>query len=216
VRPNKATITALLLLANLFPAGAAFAQLDDAHAGYRDYRKIQEIEMDKDFDKLFDFGYQPDKAARMKHDKMDDDQEDSRRQALRARFREFDVGHDFDQKSFSDTLDNDMKSHNSKGPKEVDRQDSSDLRDKDKDKDKRDKDKDDRRRDKRREFMSDEELMKELSRLPEAAPDDWVPDKADPVNNGGFSVAPDNGSPVPYKLNGWIDFQRKFPWEDEN
>ena len=137
--------------------------------------------------------------------------EDSRRANLRARFREFDVGHDFDQKSFSETLDNDMRS---KDPKEVDRQDNSDLRDKDKDK--RDKEKEDRRKDRRREFLSDEELMRELSRLPEAAPDDWVPDKPDPVNNGGFSTSPDNGSPVPYKLNGWIDLQRKFPWEDDN
>ncbi|MDX2105552.1 MAG: hypothetical protein SFY67_04035 [Candidatus Melainabacteria bacterium] len=213
MRPQTATATYFLLLAIFFSVDAAQAQLDDAHAGYRDYRKIQEIEMDNDLDKLFDFGYQPDKAARLKHDKLDEDQEDSRRAALRSRFREFDIGHDFDQKSFSQTLDNDMRSHASKDPQEVDRQDAADLRDDDHDKDKRD---DERRKDRRRAFLSDEELMRELSRLPEAAPDDWVPDKADPVNNGGFSIAPDNGSPVPYKLNGWIDFQRKYPWEDEN
>ena len=212
MRPKTATATYFLLLAISYQGGAAQAQLDDAHAGYRDYRKIQEIEMDKDLDKLFDFGYQPDKTARMKHEKLDQDQEDSRRDALRSRFREFDIGHDFDQKSFSQTLDNDMRAHGSQAPQEVDRQDNSDL-DRDRDKDKKD---DDRRKDRRRAFLSDEELMRELSRLPEAAPDDWVPDKADPVNNGGFSIAPDNGSPVPYKLNGWIDFQRKFPWEDEN
>lgn len=214
MRPQTATATSFLLLAILSQAGAALAQIDDGKAGYKDYRKIQEVEMDKDIDKLFNFGDQTDKAERMKLMKRDDDMEDSRRANLRSRFREFDIGHDFDQKSFSETLDNDMRSKDPKDPKEVDRQDNSDLRDKDRDK--RDKEKEDRRKDRRREFLSDEELMRELSRLPEAAPDDWVPDKADPVNNGGFSIAPDNGSPVPYKLNGWIDFQRKFPWEDDN
>src|SRR5271170_2834065 len=33
-------------------------------------------------------------------------------------------------------------------------------------------------------------------------PGDWVPDKIDETNNGGFGVIPDNGSPVPYRLNG--------------
>jgi hypothetical protein len=46
--------------------------------------------------------------------------------------------------------------------------------------------------------------------------DDWVPSKPDPVDNGGFSIYPDNGSPVPYKLNGHIDIQRKLPWQAEN
>ncbi len=40
---------------------------------------------------------------------------------------------------------------------------------------------------------------------------DWVPDKIDVTNNGGFGVAPDNGSPVPYNLNGHIDLQRERP-----
>lgn len=204
MRPQLAIATSFLLLAILFPAGGALAQIDDGKAGYKDYRKIQEVEMDKDIDKLFNFADQTDKAERMKLMKRDDDMEDARRSKLRSRFREFDVSHDFDKKDFSDTLDNDMRSI---GPKEVDRQDNLDIHD---------KEREDLRRERRKEFLTDEELMRELSRLPEAAPDDWVPDKADPVNNGGFSIAPDNGSPVPYKLNGWIDFQRKFPWEDEN
>lgn len=204
MRPQIAIATSFLLLAILNSAGGAFAQINDGKAGYKDYRKIQEVEMDKDIDKLFNFADQTDKAERMKLMRRDDDMEDARRSKLRSRFREFDVSHDFDKKDFSDTLDNDMRST---GPKEVDRQDNLDIQD---------KEREDRRRDRRKEFLTDEELMKELSRLPEAAPDDWVPDKADPVNNGGFSIAPDNGSPVPYKLNGWIDFQRKYPWEDEN
>ncbi|MFA6208321.1 MAG: hypothetical protein WC714_02750 [Candidatus Obscuribacterales bacterium] len=45
---------------------------------------------------------------------------------------------------------------------------------------------------------------------------DWVPDKLDPINNGGFTIAPDNGSPVPYKLNGHVDIQRGRPWNDND
>ena len=45
---------------------------------------------------------------------------------------------------------------------------------------------------------------------------DWVPDKLDPTSNGGFTIAPDNGSPVPYKLNGHVDIQRGRPWNDND
>lgn len=37
---------------------------------------------------------------------------------------------------------------------------------------------------------------------------DWVPSEPDLTSNGGFSIAPDNGSPVPYNLNGHVDIQR--------
>jgi len=42
-------------------------------------------------------------------------------------------------------------------------------------------------------------------------PGDWAPNKLDPTCNGGFEVAPDNGSPVPYRLNGHVDIQRGRP-----
>ena len=42
-------------------------------------------------------------------------------------------------------------------------------------------------------------------------PGDWVPDKIDLTSNGGFGIAPDNGSPVPYRLNGHVDIQRGRP-----
>ncbi len=45
---------------------------------------------------------------------------------------------------------------------------------------------------------------------------DWVPSKLDPLSNGGFTIAPDNGSPVPYKLNGHVDIQRGRPWNDND
>jgi hypothetical protein len=43
---------------------------------------------------------------------------------------------------------------------------------------------------------------------------DWVPDKIDLTSAGAFSIAPFNGSPVPYTLNGHVDPQRGKPWEE--
>jgi hypothetical protein len=40
---------------------------------------------------------------------------------------------------------------------------------------------------------------------------DWVPGKIDLTSNGGFSIEPFNGSPVPYDLNGHVDPQRGKP-----
>jgi hypothetical protein len=45
-------------------------------------------------------------------------------------------------------------------------------------------------------------------------PGDWVPDKLDLTSNGGFGIAPDNGAPVPYRLNGHVDIQRGRPWAE--
>ncbi len=42
-------------------------------------------------------------------------------------------------------------------------------------------------------------------------PSDWVPDKLDLTSNGGFSIAPFNGSPVPYDLNGHVDLEQNGP-----
>lgn len=42
---------------------------------------------------------------------------------------------------------------------------------------------------------------------------DWAPSKLDPLDNGGFTTADDNGAPVPYKLNGHVDWQRRPAWE---
>ena len=42
-------------------------------------------------------------------------------------------------------------------------------------------------------------------------PSDWVPDALKLTSNGGFTIAPDNGSPVPYRLNGHVDIQRGRP-----
>lgn len=45
---------------------------------------------------------------------------------------------------------------------------------------------------------------------------DWVPRPADPIHNGGFEREKDNGTPVPYHLNGHPDFERKLPWAEGN
>ncbi|MBX9722064.1 MAG: hypothetical protein K2X81_11760, partial [Candidatus Obscuribacterales bacterium] len=45
-------------------------------------------------------------------------------------------------------------------------------------------------------------------------PGDWVPSALDSTWNGGFTTPPDNGSPVPYRLNGHVNEQRKLPWQD--
>lgn len=42
---------------------------------------------------------------------------------------------------------------------------------------------------------------------------DWVPDKVHRQQNGGFELAPDNGSPVPYRLNGHVGIERGLPWK---
>lgn len=65
-------------------------------------------------------------------------------------------------------------------------------------------------------MLKDErKTFRDLTRQVPGMLQDWVPDKPNRLHNGGFSKAPDNGFPVPYKLNGWIDIQRKFPWEEE-
>lgn len=46
-------------------------------------------------------------------------------------------------------------------------------------------------------------------------PWDWLPDKFDPLDNGGFSTSPDNGSPVPYRLNGHPDLEKGRPWDKD-
>ena len=45
---------------------------------------------------------------------------------------------------------------------------------------------------------------------------DWVPNDADRLHNGGFGKAPDNGAPVPYKLNGHVGIERGYPWDPDN
>ncbi|HEY9785182.1 MAG TPA: hypothetical protein V6D17_07255 [Candidatus Obscuribacterales bacterium] len=46
---------------------------------------------------------------------------------------------------------------------------------------------------------------------------DWVPSPVDPLANGGFGLSGDNGSPVPYRLNGHVDLDKTaYPWDADN
>jgi len=67
--------------------------------------------------------------------------------------------------------------------------------------------------DKKRHFDEMSHVYKDPIR---PSPNNWVPDKYDPLNNGGFEVSPDNGSPVPYRLNGHVDIDRGRPWKDND
>ncbi|HNB22592.1 MAG TPA: hypothetical protein PKZ32_09250 [Candidatus Melainabacteria bacterium] len=65
-----------------------------------------------------------------------------------------------------------------------------------------------------REKMRDDKIRKELMKPNPDALHDWVPRAPDPIHNGSFEREPDNGTPVPYHLNGHPDFERKLPWAE--
>lgn len=110
-------------------------------------------------------------------------------------------------------------------PKEEDKNDKDDKDDKDDKKKKLDRltlfsdfaggddyrdESDDRDARARRKDKEEEKYLKKDP--PQVKPNDWVPDALDPLDQGGFESSPDNGSPVPYKLNGHVDIQRGRPW----
>ncbi len=68
-------------------------------------------------------------------------------------------------------------------------------------------------KDRKKPALPGSDTMDVLERLPSGGLVDWVPSPVDPTDNGGFGAAPDNGFPVPYTLNGWVEIQRKYPWE---
>jgi hypothetical protein len=69
----------------------------------------------------------------------------------------------------------------------------------------------------RRRMKEDDKRMRhELDKPIDGLLHDWVPSPPDKTNNGGFTSPPDNGYVVPYKLNGWIEIERKLPWEAEH
>lgn len=61
----------------------------------------------------------------------------------------------------------------------------------------------------------DKEVWKSLTTPIRGMLHDWVPDRVNRLHNGAFEKEPDNGFPVPYRLNGHLDIQRKLPWEEE-
>lgn len=73
----------------------------------------------------------------------------------------------------------------------------------------------DRDRYRRRMREDDKKMREELHNPIDSLLHDWVPSPPDKTNNGGFTSPPDNGYVVPYKLNGWVEIERKLPWEAE-
>jgi hypothetical protein len=67
--------------------------------------------------------------------------------------------------------------------------------------------------DKKKIKREDREKYKELTRDIPGVFHDWVPSPVDRLQNGGFTGEPGNGYPVPYNLNGFIEIERKLPWE---
>ncbi|MBX9952907.1 MAG: hypothetical protein K2Y39_27285 [Candidatus Obscuribacterales bacterium] len=65
-----------------------------------------------------------------------------------------------------------------------------------------------------REKLRDDKIKKDLMKPNPDALHDWVPRPPDPIHNGSFEREPDNGTPVPYHLNGHPDFERKLPWAE--
>ncbi|MBU6451210.1 MAG: hypothetical protein KGS72_05505 [Cyanobacteria bacterium REEB67] len=70
----------------------------------------------------------------------------------------------------------------------------------------------DREQIERRQEMNYDELIELYAPPPPVGPNHWVPDKLDPIQTGAFTTSPDNGSPVPYRLNGHVDLERSTPW----
>lgn len=60
--------------------------------------------------------------------------------------------------------------------------------------------------------VQEEKLQERLSHREHEMAGDWLPSPLDPIVNGGFAIEEDNGAPVPYKLNGHVDLQRKPAW----
>ncbi|MBI1269414.1 hypothetical protein GC174_03180 [bacterium] len=61
----------------------------------------------------------------------------------------------------------------------------------------------------------DERVFRDLTKPVPGMLQDWVPDRVNRLHNGAFEKEPDNGFPVPYRLNGHLDIERKRPWAEE-
>lgn len=144
----------------------------------------------------------------------DDDDSDDRRRDLIERWTDDFIDTDFKKKSFDDLKDLDgsraevgRDRDRSMRPDEAD---GHDLRRDDikylflDDRDYRCKAKEDEKK-----------TFEELTRPIPGMLHDWVPDHVNRLQNGAFVKEPDNGFPVPYRLNGHLDIQRKLPWEKE-
>ena len=152
--------------------------------------------------------------------RKDDRDDDKRYSRLKRDWISDFIDTDFTKKSFRDLDINKYDDEDDDDDDSLDdgrrRDDRSDDLDMLSDYDHYDRDKhlmDMRRDDKRKE--EDRKVIKELTKPIPGILHDWVPAKADRLQNGAFEKEPDNGFPVPYKLNGHLDIQRKLPWDKE-
>lgn len=114
---------------------------------------------------------------------------------------------DFSKNAF-DSLDKEMRKFKDDMRKSL-LESKDDDKDKDKDVDYLPEDYDPTKLTKRSDDYKD---FSRMIKMKHEMPGDWVPSKLDPLNNGGFTISDDNGAPVPYKLNGHVDFQREPAW----
>lgn len=138
----------------------------------------------------------------------DDDDSDDRRRDLIERWTDDFIDTDFKKKSFDDL-------------KDLDGSRAQVGRDRDRRRDRRmrpdEADGHDLRRDdiKCKSREDEKKTFEELTRPIPGMLHDWVPDHVNRLQNGAFVKEPDNGFPVPYRLNGHLDIERKLPWEKE-
>lgn len=151
--------------------------------------------------------------------KLDDKEEEKELKArqMRSLYDKFD-GSEFQKKTFIDTDFRKQSFVDLSARKKTDgRPDDDGVRTKDLfsvDDDKREDDYYARRKARRdlREKERDIKMWRHLMRpIPVL---DWVPSAPDPIHMGAFEREPDNGTPVPYHLNGHPNFERGLPWKN--
>lgn len=169
---------------------------------------------------------------RDRRDRDDDDDDDNRKLIYRHdTWHDFDPREDFGKDSYRDLLD--MRKPELRGDYyDRDKKKDDTGRDDDRDDTGDDDDTDDQvgddhdplhadglrylsDRDRRRLKEDEKKTFDELIKPYRGRFHDWVPAKVDRLQNGAFGKEPDNGFPVPYRLNGHLDIQRKLPWEAE-
>lgn len=173
--------------------------------------------------KSSDFFVIDDKRSDEKKKEEEEEREDERRRKLDSKWanrpdnpkhawQETFVDSDFSMHTFQDLDVGDLN----RLAAMRDRRDDT-HRDDDEKKDEEDLDVDKSDRDDYRKRMKKDDFRKfrDLTAPIPGMLHDWVPSKPDRGQNGAFTGAPDNGAVVPYKLNGWVEIQRKLPWEAE-
>lgn len=150
---------------------------------------------------------------RRKQEKIDDETDDDRSvekftEDFGRKYRQ-DFGEKFAPESFGDDDDK----PDAMQPDKIQAYDKHHILDRDDDRKRDDKDDKDKDRDVIRGAIRSS--LGEVKGPIQEMPWDWLPDKFDPLDNAGFTTSPDNGSPVPYRLNGHPDLEKGRPWDKD-